>query len=349
MLNLSTGLLRSMGFENFEENNSLEATFHSINIYQIRGIADTSEFLKNPEPQKMVTTEIAIAIGSNLNEICNTLTGDKWADDEDEWKKEKNIHPPYLMVLTNLPGSYICKSGFIKQEEEKFITYSCFTEEKEKLAKFEKEKSYPIITALSALLSNEKDIVTFHPVEKIIYGLTLDGRQIHDFLLTGHGEISTARKFQLSEISKAIDTAFKVGKKLHYKVGYFFDLATKEKDSLKRFLYYFLVLEVHTNQIFKTLDYSSKSSSFEAINKLPNRIEKETAALFQSYQKDAKNLTHRFIWCSLLAWNDVTDEDIQLFKDLKKFRDQIFHGEEVDLKSLPINQARQLALKMIKH
>ena len=115
---------------------------------------------------------------------------------------------------------------------------------------------------------------------------------------------------------------------------------------MKKFLYYFLVLEVHTHQIFKTLDYIS---SFDSINSLPNRIVKEAKVLFLTYQKDAKNLVHRFIWCSLLSWEDISDEDIQLFKDLKKIRDQIFHGEEVDLRALPINQARLLALKMIRH
>ena len=106
------------------------------------------------------------------------------------------------------------------------------------------------------------------------------------------------------------------------------------------------MLEVHTHQIFKTLDYTS---SFDSINNLPNRIENETKNLFQAYQKEAKNLVHRFIWCSLLSWKDVSDEDIQQFKELKKIRDKIFHGEEIDLRSLPINQARLLALKMIRH
>ena len=103
---------------------------------------------------------------------------------------------------------------------------------------------------------------------------------------------------------------------------------------------------MHTHEIFKTLDYIS---SFDSINNLPSRIEEETKTLFQTYQKDAKNLVHRFIWCSLLSWKDISDKDIQLFKELKKIRDKIFHGEEIDLSSLPINQARLLALKMIRH
>lgn len=346
MLNLSTGALKNMGFDNFNEDNSFEATFHSITIYQIRGIVDNSDFSNSPSLLTKITDDVSLSIGSSLNDICNTLTGEDWVDNEEEWKKEKNISPPYLMVLVNLPGSTTCKSGFIKHDKDKLVTYNCFTEEKEQIAKFEKEKSYPIVTALSATLSAENQLVTFHPIEKSVYGITADGKQIHDMLMTAHGEMSTAKVFQISEITIGIETAFKIGKSLHYKVGYFFDLATNEKDNLKKYLYYFLVLEVHTHQIFKNLDYIS---SFDSINSLPDRIEKEAKALFQTYQKDAKNLVHRFIWCSLLSWKDISDEDIQLFKELKKIRDQIFHGEEVDLRALPINQARLLALKMIRH
>lgn len=346
MLNLSTGTIKSMGFDKFDEDNSIEATFHSITIYQIRGIVDNSEFSKFSSQLTKITADVSLSIGSSLNDICNSLTGENWVDSEEEWKKEKNISPPYLMVQVNLPGSTTCKSGFVKHEEDKLITYNCFAEEKEQLAKFEKENSYPVVTALSATLSCENHLVTFHPIEKQVYGLAADGKQIHDFLMTAHGKASTAKSFQISEITTGIETAFKIAKSLHYKVGYFFDLATKEKDSLKRFLYYFLVLEVHTHQIFKTLDYIS---SFDSINNLPSRIEEETKTLFQTYQKDAKNLVHRFIWCSLLSWKDISDKDIQLFKELKKIRDKIFHGEEIDLSSLPINQARLLALKMIRH
>lgn len=346
MLQLSTGALKGMGFDKFGEANNIEATFHSLSVYQIRGVVDESEFLRDSNQLKKITTDVSLSIGSSLNNICNTLTGEDWVENEDQWKKEKNANPPYLMVLTNLPGSATCESGFIKQAEGKLITYGCFTEVKERLAKFEKEKAYPIVTALSAVLSKDDHLVTFHPIEKEVYGLTADNEQVFDMLMTGHGEAYSSKVFQMSEITDGIEAAFQVGEKLHYKVGYFFDLATRERDNLKKFLYYFLVLEVHTHQIFQALDYPS---CFTTINKLPDRIEKETTALFQAFQKDAKNLVHRFIWCSLLSWKDVSDEDIQQFKELKKIRDKIFHGEEIDLKSLPINQARLLALKMVRH
>lgn len=244
MSQLSTGALMGMGFDKFGEDYSIEATFHSLSVYQIRGIVAESEFLRQSDQLRKITTDVSLSIGSSINNICNTLTGEDWVENEQEWKKEKNANPPYLMVLTNLPASAKCESGFIKQEESKLITYGCFAEEKVKLSKFEKEKAFPIITALSAVLSKDDHIVTFHPIEKIVYGLTADNKQLYDILMTCHAEGYTSKVFQMSEITDGIESAFQVGEKLHYKVGYFFDLATKEQDYLKKFLYYFLVLEV---------------------------------------------------------------------------------------------------------
>jgi hypothetical protein len=201
MLNPSTGMLKSMGFEPFDENNKIEAKFHSLNVYEIRGINNTNDSLKCPDKLKNVTSEVSISIGSSLNDLSKSLTGENWVENEEEWRKDKKRNPPYLMVLTSLPETTICKSGFIKKEQDRLFTYNCFLEEKMKIAKLEKEMSYPVVTALSAVLSNNGHIVTFHPVEREVYGITKDGKQITDFLMTGHGEISTQKDFKALEIS----------------------------------------------------------------------------------------------------------------------------------------------------
>ena len=91
MLKISTGALKSMGFDKFNEDNSFEATFHSITIYQIRGIVDNSDLLNSSSKLTKITDDVSLSIGSSLDEICNTLTGENWVDNEEEWKKEKSI------------------------------------------------------------------------------------------------------------------------------------------------------------------------------------------------------------------------------------------------------------------
>jgi hypothetical protein len=40
-----------------------------------------------------------------------------------------------------------------------------------------------------------------------------------------------------------------------------------------------------------------------------------------------KALQERFVWCALSIWTQLTDADIASFKELKRVRDQLAHGE----------------------
>jgi hypothetical protein len=345
-MGLSNYALEMIGFEKIPEDKPLEARFHSLNVYEIRGITSNKESPLNPDELKRDKSEISVSVGAGLNAVCRELTGDNFADDEEEWCKKRKSKPPYLMVLTTLPESAVCSAGYWKKETDSIVTHDCFTASKEALLQLEKEKTTSFVTGLSAALSTPNNPVLFIPIAREVYGTTPDNLIVRDFRLIGSAEIYVSRPFTKEILTSGIETALNTNDNIHSKVGYFFDLAIREKDNLKKFLYYFLVIEVHTHQVFKSLDYPS---SFSALNNVPDRVKAEATNLLVTYQADAKNLSHRFIWCSLLKWEDITDEDIKQFKILKKFRDKIYHGEEVDMKTLPLNQAQKLALKIIKN
>ena len=344
-MGLTKYALEKMGFEKIPEGNPIVARFHSLNLYEIRGITATCESVLKPEILRRETPEIAASIGCSINAVCQVLTRYDFADNEEEWLKEKKTTPPYMMVLTSLPNSTICKTGYWKKESGNIITHDCFTSSKEELVQLEKEKTTSFVTALSAGLSTPEHLVSFIPISRKVYGVTPDNLTIQDILFVVSAESYVSKAFSIDEVVSGVETALTASEKIHSKVGYFFDLAVRESDSLKKFLYYFLVIEVHTHQVFRRLDYLSL---FSALNNVPERIESEAKNLLLTYQKDAKNLTHRFVWCSLLVWEDITDEDVTQFKHMKKLRDRIYHGEEVDMKSLPLNQAQKLALKILK-
>lgn len=344
-MGLTNYALEKMGFEKIPEDIPIEARFHSLNLYEIRGITANCESVLQPEVLKRATLEISASIGGSLNAVCQVLTGEDFAENEEEWLKEKKTTPPYLMVLTSLPNSAICKTGYWKNESGDITTHDCFTSSKAELVQLEKEKTTSFVTALSAGLSTPEHLVSFIPIAREVYGVTPDNLTIHDIRFTASAEVYVSKAFSIDEVVSGIEAALTASEKIHSKVGYFFDLAVRESDSLKKFLYYFLVIEIHTHQVFRGLDYPS---SFSDVNNVPERIESAATSLLLTYQKDAKNLTHRFVWCSLLAWADITDEDIRQFKLIKKLRDRIYHGEEVDMNTLPINQAQKLALKILK-
>jgi hypothetical protein len=345
-MGLSNYALGMIGFEKIPEDTPLEVRFHSLNVYEIRGITSNNESPLNPDDLKREKSEISVSIGDSLNAVCRKLTGDDFADDEEKWRDERKSKPPYLMVLTSLPESAVCSTGYWKKETDSIVTHDCFTASKEALLQLEKEKTTSFVTGLSAALSTPDNPVIFIPIARKVYGTTPDNLTVRDIRFTGSAEIYVARPFAHETLTSSIDAALNTNDNIHSKVGYFFDLAIREKDNLKKFLYYFLVIEVHTHQVFKSLDYPSL---FSTLNNVPDRVKSEATNLLITYQADAKNLSHRFIWCTLLKWEDITDEDIKQFKILKKIRDKIYHGEEVDMKNLPLSQAQKLALKLIRN
>lgn len=168
---------------------------------------------------------------------------------------------------------------------------------------------------------------------------------MRDIKFTLKGEAYVSQKISTEEVVSKIDEALSLYGTLHPKVGYFFHLALQESDVLKQFIYYFLVIEIYTHQTFKKLDYNA---SISQLNNIPQRIESSVTEFFIDRQVESKNLSQRFIWCAILKWHEISDADITQFKNIKKFRDRIFHGEEVVESALPVGYAKKLALKLLK-
>ena len=237
-MGLTNYALEKMGFEKIPEDIPIEARFHSLNLYEIRGITANCESVLQPEVLKRATLEISASIGGSLNAVCQVLTGEDFAENEEEWLKEKKTTPPYLMVLTSLPNSAICKTGYWKNESGDITTHDCFTSSKAELVQLEKEKTTSFVTALSAGLSTPEHLVSFIPIAREVYGVTPDNLTIHDIRFTASAEVYVSKAFSIDEVVSGIEAALTASEKIHSKVGYFFDLAVRESDSLKKFLYY---------------------------------------------------------------------------------------------------------------
>jgi|SRR6056297_2643721 len=64
--------------------------------------------------------------------------------------------------------------------------------------------------------------------------------------------------------------------------------------------------------------------------------------------KDKYRLTDKFLLIASFLRTEIT-EDIELFKSMKKERDNISHGKEFDEEALPVEDARKLASKYLKN
>jgi hypothetical protein len=202
-----------------------------------------------------------------------------------------------------------------------------------------------LITSLTAVFSTDGHHVNFIPIAREVFAETNDHLILHDIQIISKAELCVSQKTSTTVVSSKINKALRLYSALHPKVGYFFYLALQERDFLKQFIYYFLVIEVLTHQTFKELDYSA---SIGQLNNIPLRIASSVTEFLIECQKETKNLSERFVWCAMLKWDEISDADITQFKIIKKFRDKIYHGEEVAETSLPVNSARQLALKLLQ-
>jgi hypothetical protein len=68
---------------------------------------------------------------------------------------------------------------------------------------------------------------------------------------------------------------------------------------------------------------------------------------FEDRFNDAKNLAQRFHWCAITAWPQIDDQDVVDFLDIKRSRDKLAHGEDILEPELPVEKARNLALKIL--
>lgn len=344
-MGLTNYTLEKMGFEKIPANLTIEARFRSLNVYEARGIVSDKKAPLDPSSLKNTDNEVSFSLGDSVNEICRILAGDDFTDDEDKWKTETKTSPPYMIVLTESSEQVTCSNGYWKQENEEIFTHDCFTEAKESLQKLENIRTAVVVAALSASLSSEQRSVVFVPVAREVFADTNFDKRLRDLRFEFSAEAYGSSQIDTTSASNKISSALKLSHSILPKVGYFFGLATKEKDRLKKFLYLFLVIEIHTHQTFKELDYAG---ALTRLHVLPDRIADSAAAFYIDRQKEAKNLTQRFMWCSILRWSDVCDSDVENFKVVKRIRDRIYHGEEVAEKSLPISEAQSLALKLIR-
>ncbi len=342
---LSDHALEKMGFERIPEDLVLEARFCSLNVYEIRGILSDEKAPLDPSLLKRTDNVVTFSLGDSVNDLCQILAGDNFTEDEEKWRNDTKTTPPYLLVLTEVQEPAKCSPGYWKQENDEIITYECFTEAKESLTKLENARTTAVVSALSALLSSDKRPVDFVPIGREVFAETSLGKRLRDWRLQFSGVAYAASRVQTSGIGAKIESAFQLSNSLHPKVGYFFSLATKEKDPLKKFLYLFLTIEVHTHRTFKELDYANSVSQ---LHTLPERIAQSSAEFYIEAQKATKSLAQRFMWCSILCWRDITDEDIEAFKKVKRARDRIYHGEDVNEDKLPISRTQSLATKLLR-
>jgi hypothetical protein len=342
MVNLSAAAIEAMGFRPFGPESPIRATFYSVHIYHAQGIVAEAGTLI---PLQGAVGDIAYkaALGSSVNDIAGVLLGDKYTDDEETWSCEHRCRPPYLMVQLGPTVSREVFEGYIMEANGNLITYNCFAGAQEELSRLESRVIPSLLSALDCVFGTRHPPVSFPKVDRIWFGITEAGRTLQDVRVVASGTGYVSSRVPPEEVATLLANAGVLAGRMNAKITRFFHLALEESDPLKRFLYFFLSIEIATHATFASIDHSA---SLAAVLLAPQRLRMSLPRLFGTQREKWTALRDRFIWCVLCSWTHLTDDDVDAFGRLKAVRDKIAHGSIAAPPTNAVREVQSLAARL---
>lgn len=344
-VNFSTEVMGAMGFRPFAAGESVSASFVSLSVYETRGIA-----LQSPAPLVTVGTvagvNYSLGIGAALNETCHAVSGDAYVDDENAWKKEKGTNGPFLLIQIGPTPVYTVTIGQFKTESDGTLTtYESFPALRSDLAALEAAALPRLVTSLSCSLCAPDQYLELRKLDRVSAGRTDIGQTVHDIRFIFSGSAYGSRGTPPEVLVAGLQDTVAQAPRINIKAARFFTLGMAEDDDLKKFLYFFLALEVETHAVFGRIDHSLAIQQLldPASTPLPAAL-----ALLKRQTDQIRNLFDRFVWNAASAWSGITEADVQQFKLLKTARDDIAHGTLTEPPSGYALQAQQLARKVLR-
>lgn len=344
-ITFSAEVMRAMGFRPFEVGESISASFVSISVYEARGIA-----LQSGAPEitagAVGNANYRIGIGAKLNETCNAVAGDTYVEDEGAWIKEKGSSGPFLIIQLGPTQLYTITEGRIKTENDgSATTLDSFPGLRTDLASLETTALPPLVTSLTCQLAEPNQYLELRKLDRASVGRTTSGQVLHNIRFEISAQAYVSRGIPPEAVLDGLKGAVALAPRLNTKAARFFALGMAEEDDLKKFLYFFLALEVETHAVFGRIDHA------QALRKLldPASPPIPTAiALLQRQADQLRNLFDRFVWCAACTWTGITDADVAQFKTLKDTRDDIAHGTIAGPPGGSAQLVQQLARRVLR-
>lgn len=342
---LSAEVMRAMGFRPVEGGESITASFSSVSVYETRGMS-LQEGATHCTSGTIAGVNYRIAVGAGLNDTCIALADDVYVEDEDDWKRAKGCSGPFVLIQLGPTQTYTITTGQIKTEEDgSTTTFDSFPDLRSDLANMEAAALPPLLTSLTCLLGHPTLHLELRKLDRASTGRTDAGKVLHDIRLQLSGTAFVSQGLPMPQVAAGLQAAVALAPQLNAKAARFFALGLGEDDELKKFLYFFLALEVQTHAVFGRIDHAG------AIQKLTNSTlpaKPSAVALLQRQVDQLRNLNDRFVWCAACAWSNVDDADVAQFKKLKSVRDEIAHGSASEPPHSYATLAQRLAKKVLR-
>lgn len=340
---LSNAVLERMGYRQLTASEAISARFHYLHVYEIRGFTLDDASL-SARIGAIAGRSYQLAVGSSINAVCRTLVSDDLTDSEPEWQKEHKCSPPYLIVHLGPTEEHSFAGTHAKVDEQTIIhTHDGFALARAELHAWGQEVLPPLIAGLASSFSLHDKAVRFVPTDRAFYGIANDGRTVLDTRLIGSMSAYASTRLSADQAAERLTSAMEIAGGMKQKVARFFHLALHEEDPLKRFLYFFLAIEIETHATFSMIDHPKRISSLVLP---PTHAVATTQAFFEGQRQKWTNLRDRFVWCVLCAWPHLSDSDVEDFKRIKAIRDEIAHGSLAAPPSDSVLVVERLAAKL---
>lgn len=334
-----------MGFRPLAAGESIAASFVCLTVYEIHGMA-----LQHPAPLvnagQVAGVSYSIGIGAALSETCHALAGDAYVDDEQAWAKEKGASGPFLLIQIGPTPIYTATAGRVKTESDgSLTTYESFPALRADLAALEAVALPRLVASLSCSLAAPDQYLELKRLDRVSVGRTDRNLKIHDIRIVISASAYVSRGTPPDTLAAGLQDAVSLVPRVNMKAARFFALGMAEDDDLKKFLYFFLALEVETHAVFGRIDHALALRQLldPASTALPAAL-----ALLKRQTDQMRSLFDRFVWNAACAWHGITEADVQQFKDLKTARDDIAHGTITEPPVGYPRQAQQLARKILR-
>lgn len=341
-MSLTINSIIALGYKDCDQAEQITAQMSSITIYRIDGMLFMSS---NQPPWQMPVTNVGnlkFTIGKSINSLCKALTGHVYTDNEQEWLNNYGGNSLFLVMMVSDPQwtSAVVKH-WKKGPEGEIKTYDTFTQSKAIVRGLEPKLLPPMLTALTIKLSEPSYPVTIRELQKIYFGITDSGKLLFDARMQSSASISLSRAVPEPNMQALVNEAVLLETKLQPNISHFFNLAVNEKDSLRKFLFLYWVLELHTNSTFAQLTSTGHQNYPARLQTAASKIDKRKGW--------EKTIRQQFIWCAIETWTGLDDTDFSNFEIAKDARDNISHGNKIDHTALPIEKLETLVRKALSY
>jgi hypothetical protein len=340
---VSDHVIKAMGFQPNDEGIELTASFYCLHVFEFHGINQPEGGFASIDGQ-IADVEYAAAIGMSVNELCNALLNDDYAEDEPTWQDEKKCGPPYLMVRFGPTSTHSAIPGHLMMLNNDHHTYDTFALAKSELQVFEDKALPSVLTAsVVAVSADDRPHIRIRNVDRAVCGKTPDGKTLFDIRFSMSATLSVSRAITNDMLVRSLDSAKAIAAEVDPKVAKFFRLALGEDDPLKRFLYFFLSIEVQTHRTFGKINHHEHVANLSFPT---DRIQLTSASFFGDSVRSWTNLRDRFLWCAHCVWTDLTQPDVLEFARLKLIRDGIAHGDITSPSGGDVFAVERLAIRL---